>query len=129
MDICMHMMHMFVATRRLVQARVGKSDISVRRHYPVTFHRSRLCVSSQPPNGSSRVNSPTIKQAAVKGNSHICDLPDGGSLPLPIRFGYLPSLSSSKASVITLFLRPGREMDSLGLWALAFGSSGPVTST
>lgn len=59
---------------------------------------------------------PTIKQAAVKGNSHICDLPDGGSLPLPMRFGYLPSLSSSKASVITLFLRPGREMDSLGLW-------------
>ena len=30
------------ATRGLVQARVGKSDISVRRHYPVTFHRSRL---------------------------------------------------------------------------------------
>ena len=34
--------YMFVSTRGLVQARVGKSDISVRRHYPVTFHRSRL---------------------------------------------------------------------------------------
>ena len=42
---------------------------------------------------------------------------------------YLASLSSSSASVITLFFRLGRLMDTFGLCALAFGSSGPVTKT
>jgi len=39
------------------------------------------------------------------------------------------NLLSNSASVITLFFNPGNEMDSFGLCALAFGSSGPVTST
>ena len=117
----------------------------MRQHYPVTFHRSRLCVSSQPPVGSSRVNSPTIKQTTVKGNRFGKQCGEalsedtmplfGKSAPLwsdEPRFkvqNYLPSLSSSRASVITLFFKPGKEMDSLGLCALAFGSSGPVTNT
>lgn len=47
----------------------------------------------------------------------------------PYTASYLASLSSSNASVMTLFFNAGRLMDSFGLCALAFGSSGPVTST
>lgn len=42
---------------------------------------------------------------------------------------YSPSLASSRASARMLFFKPGSEIDSLGLCALAFGSSGPVTNT
>ena len=38
---------------------------------------------------------------------------------------YSPSLASSRASARMLFFKPGSEIDSLGLCALAFGSSGP----
>ena len=49
---------------------------------------------------------PTIKQAAVKGNSHICDLPDGGSLPLPMRFQSVSTREriSSAVSVVMMVL-------------------------